>query len=88
LYSDFDEDSEEFITHAAILKQQHDQNQINLESAQMLFREALTKWQQDRERDLSAQQNDPEGSSATNEGVADEDAADANSRGSAGHSSE
>jgi hypothetical protein len=88
LYSDFDEDSEEFITHAAILKQQHDQNQINLESAQMLFREALTKWQQDRERDLSAQQNNPEGSSPTNEGVAEEEAADANSWGSAGRSSE
>jgi Arc/MetJ-type ribon-helix-helix transcriptional regulator len=52
------------------------------------IREALTKWQQDRERDLSAQQNNPEGSSPTNEGVAEEEAADANSRGSAGRSSE
>jgi hypothetical protein len=54
----------------------------------MLFREALATWQQERERELSAQQTDPESPPPTNEGAANEGAVDANSQGYAGHSSE
>jgi hypothetical protein len=88
LASDYDEESEEYLTRAALLKQEHDENQINLENAQMLFREALATWQQERERELSAQQTDPESPSPTNEGAANEGAVDANSQGYAGRSSE
>jgi hypothetical protein len=88
LASDYDEESEEYLTRAALLKQEHDENQINLENAQMLFREALATWQQERERELSAQQTDPESPSPTNEGAAKEGAVDANSQGYAGRSSE